>query len=314
VFRLLAPGQGTLPWFLVRVLVAGLITEASYRYLELPIRQGALKRWFARAAGKTRLTPRLAGMAMVLAMVWETTALAGRAPYIDPVQASIQAGSAALDDCGPALAPRAREGASPPGAEPPAPAEPARKPVAIPAELKGVRLTAIGDSVMKGAAISLKKMGEISLGPGMIQINAEECRSFIAAQAILRDYRKDKRLGEVVVVHLGTNNSNISQDQFRRLMTSLADRRLVLFLTAKSDKVEACESVNRTLEALVAEFPNARVYDWKTAADLHPEYFYSDQTHLRPTGAQFYAEMILNQVWVPAGGELPGRTAPGRVQ
>jgi len=78
--------------------------------------------------------------------------------------------------------------------------------------------------------------------------------------------------------------------------------------------VQACEAVNKTLEALVAEFPNARVCDWKTAADLHPEYFYSDQTHLRPDGAQFYAAMILNQVWVPGGQEQPSRTAPGRVQ
>ena len=310
VFRLLAPGDGSMPWFLMRLLVAGLITEASYRYLEQPIRQGALKRWSAGAASRTPL--RLAGAVVVLAMAWETTALAARAPYVDPVQASIQAGAAALDDLRPVLPPRTREGVSPPVAD--SPAEPGRKAVELPPELKGVRLTAIGDLVMKGAAISLKKMGEVSLGPGMIQINAEECRSFIAAQAILRDYRQEKRLGEVVVVHLGTNNSSISQDQFRRLMASLADRRLVLFLTAKSDKVQACETVNKTLEALVAEFPNARVCDWKTAADLHPDYFYSDQTHLRPVGAQFYAEMILNQVWVPAGQEQPGRTAAARVQ
>jgi hypothetical protein len=223
---------------------------------------------------------------------------------VDPVQASIRAGAAALDDPRP-LGLAAAPGTGADAGYSPVETVPAdRRPpgFALAEGLMGLRLTAIGDSVMKGAAPSLKQLGEASLGRGMVQINAEECRSFVAAQEILRDYKQDDRLGEVVVVHLGTNNSDISPDQFRRLMTFLADRRLVLFLTAKSDKVKACEAVNKSLEALAAGFPNARVLDWKTAADAHPEFFYSDQTHLRPAGAQFYAAMILTQASVPGPG------------
>jgi len=305
VFRLLAPGQQGWPWFLARVLLAVLLTEASYRYVEVPVRTGGLARWLAKASlgGPVwrRRAPHALGVALVLALAWETTALAGRAPYLDPVQASIQAGAAALDHAPPAPHP-----VSGPAAAPAPPTPPAA--IVLPADLKGVRLTAVGDSVMKGAAVALKKTGEACLGEGMIQINAEECRSFAGALTVIQEYRQDDRLGEVVVVHLGANNSSIPQEQFRRLMAALADRRLVLFLTAKSDKTEACDLVNRALESLVGGFANARVFDWKTAGDAHPEYFYSDKTHLRPEGARFYAETILSQIVLPAR-EAPVRLA-----
>jgi hypothetical protein len=162
--------------------------------------------------------------------------------------------------------------------------------------MQGLRLTAIGDSVMKGAAPALKRLGEATLGEGQIQINAEESRPFISALPILGGYLKEQDLGEIVVVHLGTNNSSIPEAQFRKLMAILADRKLVLLLTVKSDKTKACQAVNGTLEALAAGYPNVRILDWSAASSAHPEFFYADQTHLRPEGARFYAELILTQV------------------
>ena len=297
VFRCLAPAQHDPAWFGLRVLTALLLTELSYRCLEVPIRRGALQRWWSAPASCPawrRDVLRLAFATLAAASLWESKALADRAPYLDPVAEAIQAGAVALDN-GPASIP-------PAGTEQAVPT-PAITAADLPLCLKGMHLTAIGDSVMKGAAIPLKRIGEASLGAGMIQINAEECRPFYSALEILRDYKRENRLGDVVVVHLGTNNSAISEDSFRKLMDLLGDRRSVLFLTAKSDKLKACETVNRTLESLAAEFPNARVLDWKTAADAHPEYFYSDQTHLRPEGARRYAELILNQFALPERAE-----------
>jgi hypothetical protein len=76
-------------------------------------------------------------------------------------------------------------------------------------------------------------------------------------------------------------------------MKFLADRRIVFFLTAKSDKLPACEKVNQNLQTLVHGYPNARLLDWKGMMDLHPECFYADLTHLRPEGAEQYAHFIL---------------------
>jgi peptidoglycan/LPS O-acetylase OafA/YrhL len=302
VFRLLVPGQEAWPWFLLRLGVTLALTYLSFKYLEEPVRHGAWKRWLLRGPdpaapawpwrlGRTALTAML-GLALL-----EGVTLARRGPYVDPVQEAIRAGAAALDNLTPVAeaAPEPVAKAAPETARASSVVTPV-VPVVLPEAMKGVHLTAIGDSVMKGAALSLKKMGEATLGTGMIQINAEESRPFFSALPILQAYKHDNRLGEVVVVHLGTNNSHISEDNFRKLMSVLADTHLVLFLTAKSDKVEACEAVNRALGTLVARYPNARLLDWNTVAGTHPEYFYSDQTHLRPEGAVHYAELILAQV------------------
>ena len=308
VYRLLLPGRDGLPWLGLRLLVTLALTEATQQFLENPIRQGGLKRWFARPAGTAAPWPWRLSRASILvaaaaAVAGPATLLASRPAYVDPIQASIQAGASALVDL-------RQAGAPAPAAAPPA-RGPAWEPgpaIVLPDALKGAQLTAVGDSVMKGAAPALKRMGESCLGAGMVQIDAEESRPFGNATEILRTAKKENRLGEIVVIHLGTNNSSVPEEQFRRLMGLLADARLVLFLTVRSDKTQACEVVNRELAALVPGFPNARLLDWSTLSEAHPEFFYSDHTHLRPEGTQFYAEAILGQLALPA----PGRTVQAR--
>ena len=324
VFRLLNPEHETGLRFLATLAITGLLTEASYRFLELPVQQGALQRWRARSREHPsywrRNRPRLLAATLLLACLWETAALAERAPYVDPIQASIQAGAAALDRHGPEPGPAPQVPPPPVPDVPGIPAAQAAKDpkdlktehfvpptLVVPEDLQGARLTAVGDSVMKGAALALKQQGEATLGAGKVQINAEECRSFGTALEILRGYKQEHRLGDLVVIHLGTNNSSISESQFRNVMELLADRRLVLFLTAKSDKLKACATVNTALQGMVASCPNARLLDWKALADPHPGYFYADHTHLRPEGAQFYAASILAQA-LQAPRDHPGPT------
>jgi hypothetical protein len=264
------------------------------------VRKGALKRWFTRPSRHTKpwawRTATCAAITLAAALgLGEAFLLVRLPPYVDPVADSIRAGEAALDNRQPGPA---APDSGPPCSVPKTPAGPPEPMPALPLpeDLKGVHVTAIGDSVMKGAALNLKKAGDACLGSGMMLINAEESRAFLPALEIVRTYKREDRLGEVVVIHLGTNNSAISQDQFRKLMDLLSDRRLVLFLTVKSDKVSACDTVNKTLETLLAGSPNAHIFDWRTAAGTHPEYFYPDQTHLKPQGAQFYAAVILSQI------------------
>jgi|GEM_PF-4395006 len=306
-FKLVAPGAEGLLWLALRVAVTFAVTEVSYRYLEVPIRQGALKRWFRSSEGgpsPRRLRLRYAAVTILGIFFFSEARMLARMPeYVDPVEQSIRAGAAALDNLKMATPPA-------PALETPGKAAPAKSaefhtsssgggkalPLEVQEVLKGIHVTAIGDSVMKGAALNLKKMGDANLGDGNILINAEECRSFSPALQICREYRKEDRLGEVVVIHLGTNNSSLSSDQFHKLMEQLSDRKLVIFLTVQSDKASSCEVVNRTLASLMASAPNARLFDWKTASLAHPEFFYSDQTHLRPEGAQYYAELILKEI------------------
>ncbi|MDD2320906.1 MAG: acyltransferase family protein [Geobacteraceae bacterium] len=166
----------------------------------------------------------------------------------------------------------------------------------VPDTLKNIKITAIGDSVMKGAAIALKKKLGYHLGKNTVTINAEVSRSFGLAYNILLKYKQNKSLGDVVVIHLGTNNSSITRKEFNNLISLLSDRSLIVFLTVKSHKNKICENVNATLVRYVKSVPNARILDWKSLSDKHPEYFYSDHTHLRPDGAKFYASMVFKYI------------------
>ena len=316
VFMLLAPGREGPAWWLLRLGLALALTELSYRLLEVPARhRGTLTRWLTwplrNGAPEFGRALALAGLGLGVGVAaWDLSELTSLPAFVDPVEASIQAGAAALDNR-PVDAPVPLPAPEPPPPGEPGPDAPIQAAVALPEGLQGLEVTAIGDSVMKGAALNLKKAGDTCLGAGRMVINAEECRAFFPALAIVRNYRREDRLGEVVVIHLGTNNSHIPTEQIGKLMGLLADRRLVLFLTVKSDKLEACDTVNRNLEGLLARYPNARIFDWRTAADPHPEFFYNDRTHLRPEGARFYSGMILAEIARYLGpGTVPRN--PGR--
>jgi hypothetical protein len=42
----------------------------------------------------------------------------------------------------------------------------------------------------------------------------------------------------------------------------------------------------------VKKYPNALLVDWRAASVDHPEFFWDDGIHLRPDGAQVYADLI----------------------
>ncbi len=296
VFRLVAPGLEGPGWTLLRWALAFALAEASYRYVEAPFRTKEFlrSRWGdlqGRGGRPRQLAHAFTVAALLLGTAWSATALARQAPYVDEVQEALRLNAAALDSL--AAAPLAAPG---PEAVPAAHRTPALVEIGVGPLPEGLTITAIGDSVMKGAALALKAEGEARLGEGRIVINAEESRPFSQAVSVVKAYKTQKRLGDVVVIHLGTNNSSIPESQFQRLMELLSDRKLVLFLNAKSDKEEACEAVNRSLLRQAGGGGNAKVLDWNAVGGAHPELFYEDRTHLRPGGARFYAESILAEI------------------
>ena len=53
------------------------------------------------------------------------------------------------------------------------------------------------------------------------------------------------------------------------------------------------DQVNQVLADGVKKYKNQAVLvDWHTIAGEHPEFFWDDGIHLRPEGAQYYAQLI----------------------
>jgi len=132
---------------------------------------------------------------------------------------------------------------------------------------------------------------------GNIEVDAEVGRQVSTAIDLLRAYRDAGRLGEVVVVHMG-NNGTFSASQFDQMMEVLADVRRVVFVNLKVPR--SWEGSNNTVLAEgMTRYSNAVLVDWHAASVDRPDFFWSDGIHLRPEGAQYYAQLIAFYVAAP---------------
>src|SRR5262245_43330066 len=147
-------------------------------------------------------------------------------------------------------------------------------------------VTAIGDSVMLGAVDALVQ----TIGPDRTLVDAAESRQFSAGVDAIEQYKNQGKLGDDVVVQLGTNGT-INPDDFNRMMDLLKGHK-VLIVNAKVPRAWE-DQVNEVMADGVKRYKNAVLVDWHKVGGEHPEYFYDDGLHLRPDGAQAYAQLIL---------------------
>lgn len=148
----------------------------------------------------------------------------------------------------------------------------------------GVRVTAIGDSVMIGAAGNLARVF------GNINVDAVLGRQVSQGIAELQSLQAAGKIGSIVIVHLGTNGT-FTAKQFDQIMQVLGSARRIFFLNDKAAR--SWETTNNAvITAGVQRYPNTRLVNWRAASIGHAEFFWNDLIHLRPTGAQFYAQLI----------------------
>ncbi|MGZ8733624.1 MAG: acyltransferase family protein, partial [Acidimicrobiia bacterium] len=142
----------------------------------------------------------------------------------------------------------------------------------------------IGDSVMLGAQGAL-----VARMPNFV-VNAAVSRPFGGAVEVARAYRDAGQLGDVVVVHMGTNGV-ITGGEFDALMDALRTvKRVVIVNLRVPRRWEGPD--NDEIRAGVPRWPNAVMLDWNTQGNAHPEWFWDDGYHLRPDGAAAYADLI----------------------
>jgi lysophospholipase L1-like esterase len=147
-------------------------------------------------------------------------------------------------------------------------------------------VTAVGDSAMLGAVDALRQ--EV---PNLAIIDARGSRQVTEAVAVLRQLRASGELGDVVVVHIG-NNGVFASEQFDEMMRVLKGVRSVLVVNLTIPQSYSWAPNNEVLAEGVRRYPNRAVLvDWHGASAGHPEYFW-DGIHLTPRGARAYADLI----------------------
>lgn len=150
-----------------------------------------------------------------------------------------------------------------------------------------VSLGAVGDSVLLSAAPELQTYFPKS------HIDAEVGRQLVDSQEIFEKLNKNKQLGDVVLVVLGTNGS-FKESDIDKMMQQIGNRP-VFFVNTLVDRPWQA-SVNDTLAKAAAKYDNAHLIDWKSYAEGHREWFDEDGIHLVPNGGEYFSELVATEV------------------
>ena len=290
------PGSSPVALVVMQVLASVGLAALSYRFVETPIRSGAALRLLralrARSAQRhvaVRLSfgaagGALAGSVCALLVAAATTHAPAPPAYQRAVAVHLTTGTfevpelPALPSASPSVAPAAAATAPPP---PPATAPPGPPP----------HVTAVGDSVMLGAA------GALAADVPNLTLDARVGRQMSEALDILRADRDGGRLGQVVVVHMGTNGF-LTRTQFDDMMQILSAVPRVVVINDKVPRPWQ-DPNDSMLASAAAAYPSVVLLDWRAAGYAHPDIFWDDATHLRPDGAKFYASLVAARVDVP---------------
>ncbi len=282
----------------LRFVITGILAEASYRFVETPVRSGAIgKIWRSLRDGGLPQRRRVlavewacvAGVGAVFAFALGA-AIIGAKPAPTPAYLSVSSvrTGGAVPTPGSTMLPSTPTSAPVPSSVPLIAADAATAALPTPTAVPTKRVTAIGDSVMIGASDELTK--QIS----NLDLEASIGLQFWSATDILKARKASGQLGEIVIVHVG-DNGLFTPAMFDDMMNVLSGTQRVVFVTLKVPRPWETQN-NRILADGVKRYPNATLVDWHTASADRPGYFWNDGMHLRPEGAKVYAELIVDRM------------------
>ncbi|BBL79498.1 acyltransferase [Rubrobacter xylanophilus] len=277
--------------FALRMATTLVLAELSYRFVETPIRRGALERSFralreAEGAARRRLAAR---WATGTCAVFVTCAALGVAvATAEPPKKPDYLAAEAIHIKVPAdtsgeerRAADARTASGEPAGEEgrPAPEGP---------------VSAVGDSVMLGSTRQLQKaVDELGTIDAQVGFQAEDIIQTLESR------RASGQLGNIVVVHIG-NNGPISREEFDEIMSVLDGVERVVFVNDRVPRGWETRN-NEILAEGVRRYPERAVLvDWHGATEGREELFWEDGIHPRPEGARLYARLIAEKVEAPS--------------
>ena len=297
-----------------RFIVTGILAELSYRFVEIPIRQGAIGRWTARyrsAKGERRASmmkkAMLGGAAATLFCLVIVGGYASAKPSATPegfgldasaattvpgnggsVRTAAQGTGTATTVPKPTTAATQPAATTTPGSQPATVPGATAPPAATAAPLPYTGVVAIGDSVMLGAKGALE-----ARMPG-ITVDAAVNRQVKAGADIAAAMHSQGLITRAAVIHLGTNGVT-TQAQFDQLMGALAGVPKIVLINTKVPRPWE-DRVNGFINDTAKKYPNVVFVDWKAQSSPNKDWFWNDGIHLRPKGAAAFAEIIAQAV------------------
>ncbi len=311
--------------FVVRLVITFAVAELSYRFVETPIRTIGYRKWMRNITARLGVaTPRaatgiaiawLVSIAIVASILIAGTGTnppseiiaspsgdtvteaatedTGQDPVSQVTSAADQPTEAESEHDDPGGAADSSETATttvavPSGVTPPSSLTPDAEPSDAPTNATSdteIGVTLIGDSVLAGAANEVIS----KLGPQTV-VDATVSRQFKDADDVISGLRAQGKLGDVVVIHLGTNGA-FNSTTFDETMQAMSGVDRVIVLTVFVPK--RWESVvNAAIASGKERWPEVEVIDYNAFGKDHPEYFNKDGVHLNSTGQSAYATFL----------------------
>jgi peptidoglycan/LPS O-acetylase OafA/YrhL len=309
----------TVAEFAVAMAITLVVTEFSYRFVEMPIRTGVIGDWVRGLRRNRDPLPRqlvMGGVAVTVALgVFGTYSLATAELRPNEIEQSLDAAEESVTDLGALIGgdtatatatTTAGEDGSASGttvaSAPPAGSVPGASVAAVPATEattttstttttlppEPINYLAIGDSVMLGAAPTLEANGMV--------VDAAVSRQMVDTIPLMQQLRDNSLFGIAVVVHLGTNGP-ISQETTDAFMETLSSVPNVIVMTVRANRGWTAGN-NEILRGLNGR-PNVILLDWEQESQNCPgNCFYDDGIHLRPEGQAFYSQLIFDRLGI----------------
>ena len=158
------------------------------------------------------------------------------------------------------------------------------------AQLRGVGVTMIGDSVMVGSSPGISELMPDAYIDALS--SRDVCGGFEAAQKL----EQEGKLSDIVVIALGTNGPLLEHEPYasgmQNLLSVLGTERQIFWITVYCSYSQWMAMNNKYLAELEQTRPNFHLIDWYPLARSNPDWLHSDGTHPNMEGAVQYAKLI----------------------
>ena len=263
VFQVTRPAQdlagSTWALYAFRILVVFALADISQRWIEIPVRHGAISNWMRGMKYRTKEVQR------------RQKATAGL------VSLALLATIAVVSNNAIAIADKNNEVVKQMFKD---------DQVATISKVDG--LWVVGDSVILGIRNVLEAKSHIGLINARVGRQAGELLSVI-------QHDKSKMAGMKTVLNLG-NNNRLTSSEVEAIFLELKDQPLVIVVNTAVPRGWRDEN-NRLIETVAANYPNIRIVDWALKSENHPEYFAPDGVHLIPAGIAAYVSAISDYLY-----------------
>jgi len=267
----------------VKFALVLVISDLSYRFVELPIRNGAigsrLNVWKAAGVPRPQARTLISGGAAALLVFVSMFGLIS-APTPSAGNMTGLGGLTAIDE-DPLVAAAAVAALS---------EDPAATPITA-IQRQTIPTVVFGDSVVLGARTGIKTAIE------SVSIDAEVGRQPKVIAERIRARRDENRLGNNVVIHMGTNGT-ISEVDLRSILDELTDRGRVVVVNDRVPRVWMKPN-NKLINEVIKQYPNVRLADWAATSKGQKGWFAPDGVHLTKTGAEAFGLMISQALIAP---------------